>query len=121
MATVSYNPIANIAKGAYKVTWSGLGVTSSDDVGAALVIPQGYQAIDIQVIGTFANATVTIQGSNDGGTTYATLNDSRGEGNAMTFTAADLKKLNEIPQQIRPLLSSGSGTNVSVIAVVRKV
>lgn len=119
MATVSYNPIGNISKGAYKVTWSGIGATSSDDAGAALVIPAGYAAVTIQVIGTFANSTLTIQGSNDGGTTYATLNDDRGEGNAMTFTAADVKQLNEIPQQIRPLLSSGSGSSLSVIAVVR--
>lgn len=120
MATVSYNPISDIGKGAYKVVWSGVGATSSDDAGAACLIPSGYATVTIQVLGTFANSTLTIQGSNDSGTTYATLNDNRGEGNAMTFTSADLRQLNEIPQQIRPLLSSGSGTSLTVIAVIRK-
>lgn len=118
--TVSYGPIADLGKGAYKVVWSNIGVASSADSGSAVVIPSQYTEITIQVLGTFAGATITIEGSNDGGTTYATLNDTRGEGNAMTFTSADIRKLNEVPQQIRPTITAGSASNLNVIAVLRK-
>ena len=117
--TVAHNGIAALCKGAYRVTWSGLGVASSADSGAGVIVPGRYDSIQIQVLGTFAGATITIEGSNDGGTTWATLNDSRGEGNAMTFTAADLRKLNETPNQIRPTISAGSASNLSVVAILR--
>ena len=117
--TVAHNGIAAIAKGAYRVTWSGLGVASSADSGAAVIIPGRYDSVQIQVLGTFAGATITIEGSNDGGTTWATLNDSRGEGNAMTFTSADLRKLNEASLAIRPTITAGSASDLSVVAVIR--
>lgn len=119
MATVT-PVITTVSRGVYKAVWSGLGVTSADDVGAAVHIPGGYSDITIQVIGTFAGSTCAIQGSNDDGTTYAGLNDNRGEGNALSFTAADVRKSNETPQQLRPVLTSGSSSNVSVIAIIRK-
>jgi hypothetical protein len=117
--TTSHNGIVALSKGCFRVTWSGLGVASSADSGSTVIVPSAYDSVSIQVIGTFAGATITIEGSNNGGTTWATLNDSRGEGNAMTFTSADLRKLNEVPQMIRPTITSGSASNLSVIAIIR--
>lgn len=107
-------------KGVYKITWEAIGTTSADDTGAAVHVPGGFSDVTIQVLGTFAGSTLTIQGSNDGGTTWTALNDSRGEGNAMAFTAANLMTLNELPLQIRPVLTSGSSSDLDVIAIIRK-
>lgn len=107
------------AKGVAKVTWSGL-LDAGNDVGDGQDFTR-WGSVTIQVKGTFdTSASVSIQGSNDGGTTWHTLNDDRGEGNAMTFTAGDTRKLNEIPQLIRPNVTAGSGgSNLVVIAVAR--
>lgn len=67
-----------------------------------------YQDRSVQVLGTFGGGTVTMQGSNDGGTTWATLTDPLG--NNLAFTAAGMKQITELPDLIRPLLSGGDGT-----------
>src|SRR5882672_2999987 len=58
----------------------------------------------VQVLGTFgAGGSVQIEGSNDGGTTWNKLNDTRGEGaaNELVFTAADIRSINENPDLLR--------------------
>lgn len=112
--------VESIQRGVYKATWEGIGTGGGTDTGAALDVPGGFADVTIQVKGTFAGSTLTWEGSNDGGTTWAGVNDSRGEGNALTFTAADLKTLNELPAKIRPVLTSGSGTDLDAIVIVRK-
>lgn len=68
-----------------------------------------YQDRSVQITGTFGSGgSVSIQGSNDGGTTWATLTDPLG--NALTFTAAGMKQITEIPYQIRPNVTAGDGT-----------
>lgn len=68
-----------------------------------------YQDRSVQVLGTFgAGGSVTIQGSNDGGTTWSTLTDPLG--NALTFTAAGIKQIVELPYQVRPSVTAGDGT-----------
>ncbi|MER9840328.1 hypothetical protein NKJ59_03585 [Mesorhizobium australicum] len=68
-----------------------------------------YQDRTVQIGGTFgAGGSVTIQGSNDNGTTWATLTDTLG--NALTFTAAGMKQITELPYQIRPSVTAGDGT-----------
>jgi hypothetical protein len=68
-----------------------------------------YQDRTVQVVGTFgAGGSVTIQGSNDGGTTWAALSDPLG--NALTFTAAGMKAITELPYEIRPSVTAGDGT-----------
>ena len=68
-----------------------------------------YQDRTIQILGTFgAGGSVTIQGSNDGGTTWATLTDPLG--NALTFTSAGMKQVTELPYEIRPSVTAGDGT-----------
>ncbi|MER9816494.1 hypothetical protein [Mesorhizobium sp. M0129] len=68
-----------------------------------------YQDRTVQVLGTFGAAgSVTIQGSNDGGTTWATLTDPLG--NALTFTTAGMKPISALPHKIRPTVTAGDGT-----------
>jgi hypothetical protein len=68
-----------------------------------------YQDRSVQVTGTFgAGGSVSIQGSNDGGTTWATLSDPLG--NALTFTAAGLKQVLELTDRVRCSVTAGDGT-----------
>lgn len=63
----------------------------------------------VQVKGTFgAGGTVVIEGSNDGGTTYNTLVDQGGT--ALSFTAAGIKQIRDLPGLIRPRVTAGDGT-----------
>ena len=73
-----------------------------------------YRSVTIQVKGTFGSSTMHIRGSADG-SSYQTLRDKSGS-NALTFTAAGVKELNEIPRFIRPELISGSGASLTVYA-----
>lgn len=68
-----------------------------------------YQDRTVQITGTFgAGGSITIQGSNDGGSTWATLTDPLG--NALTFTAAGMKAITELPYEIRPSVTAGDGS-----------
>lgn len=68
-----------------------------------------YHDRTVQVLGTFGvGGSVSIQGSNDGGTTWVILNDPLG--NALTFTAAGLKPISALPHKIRPSVTAGDGT-----------
>jgi hypothetical protein len=103
------------SRGVLETTWSGLGITAGATSGAALDAP-ALPDKTVQVKGTFAGGTVVIEGSNDGGTTYHTLNDSRGEGNALSLTTADTRTILENPGLIRPRLTTASGaTSITVV------
>jgi hypothetical protein len=114
MATVAATHVW-VARGVLKTTWAGLG---DGDVGDGLSAPH-LPDKTIQVIGTFGSGgSVTAQGSNDSGTTYHDLNDSRGEGNAATFTAADIRMLVENPELVRPNVTAGDqDTDLTVIII----
>jgi len=108
-----------IAKGVMKSSWGAQTVTT--DTVPALDAPT-YPEKSVQVIGTYDGATITIQGSNDAGTTYDTLNDSRGVGNAMTFTSGSggVKTLLENPQLVKPKLTTSTGSpSLKVIIISR--
>jgi len=67
--------------------------------------------LSVQVTGTFGAAgSVTLEGSNDGGTTWVTLFDNRGTGAALTFTTAGLRSFTDVPALIRPNVTAGDGT-----------
>lgn len=95
-----------IAKGVHKTTWDTLTTTNADGA------PQSAHRFadkSIQVTGTFgAGGTLLIQGSNDGGATWATLADPNG--NALSITAAKIETILENVQLIRPFVSAGDGT-----------
>jgi len=85
-----------------KYTWETL---TASDVGAA-VPTEGKRDINAQVIGTFGG-TVTIQGSNDGGTTFTDLHDVNGD--LIAITSAAFVQVLEAPELIRP--SAGAGVS----------
>jgi hypothetical protein len=98
-------------QGVVTAVWTPL---ANGDVGAPLDAV-GYPDKTVAIFGTFgAGGSLTIQGraSSAGAqdTDYTALNDSRGEGNALTFTAADIRVVNENPQFIRPAVTAGDGT-----------
>lgn len=99
--------------------WTGL---DSDDSGDPVQVPHGAD-ITVQVYGTFgAGGSLSIQGAAEiVSPTYAILNDSRGEGNAMTFTAADIRQLQEAPVLLRPIVTAGDGTtSLTCLITVRR-
>ncbi len=93
-----------------KVTWSGL---TNGDSGEP--IPAGLLAEkSIQVTGTFGTGgTVVIEGSNDGNNWFAMPDP---QGNALSFTASGLKRVDMNTEYIRPRVSAGDATtSVTVI------
>ena len=108
----------NVQRQVYRVTWSGL---LNGDTGTPEA-PARFDRITAQVKGTFgAGGSVNIEGSMDGGTTWAVLNDTRGESNALTFTAADIRRANESPLLIRPNVTAGDGTTTLVVILTLAV
>lgn len=102
-----------------KVKWETL--TTTNDRGAP--IPVAYAAWadrSIQIFGTFgAGGTIVWQGSNDGGTTWATLADPNG--NAISKTSAGIETVLELTELARPFISGGDGTtDLDVYCIMRR-
>jgi len=100
--------------GSVKVlTWSGL---STADTGIPVSIPK-FADKTVTITGTFAAATIALQGSNDA-TNWFSLTDP--QGNAISKTAAAIEAVTENPLWIRPAVTGGSGeTDLHVIIVAR--
>lgn len=106
MAAVTPTVVPSQTLSLMLVKW--LALTTTNNVGTEVDL-QDFQDRTVQVTGTFgAGGTVTIKGSNDGGTTWATLTDPLG--NALTFTSAGMKQITELPALIRPDAVNGDGT-----------
>lgn len=102
MATVNEALVPSHDGRILRVKWLAI---PNGDQGRAVSLSM-YQDRTVQVTGTFGSGgSVTIQGSNDGGTTWATLTDPLG--NALTFTAAGMKQITELPYEIRPSVTAG--------------
>lgn len=103
-----------IRRAAIKTQWGPL---ANGDTGA----PEnlfGFTTLTVQVKGTFGVAgSVSIEGSNDGGTTWVTIFDNRGAGAALTFTAAGLRSVNDRPVLIRPNVTAGDGTTALTVII----
>ena len=107
--------VTNVGKGVIKVTWSGL---LNGDQGRAEDLTR-YPDRAAQLTGTLgAGGSVNVEGSNDGGTTYAILNDTRGEGNPITLTALDMRAVLENPALLRPNVTAGDGTTNLTLTIV---
>lgn len=74
----------------------------------------------VQVFGTFgAGGSLRIEGSNDGGTTWATLNDP--SSTALDFTTARIEEILEICELVRARVTAGDGTtSLSVAFLLRR-
>jgi hypothetical protein len=71
----------------------------------------------VQMAGTFNGATVVLEGSNDG-TNYVTLTDQAAT--ALSFTSAGLRLILQPTRYIRPRVSSGSVTSVTISVVANR-
>lgn len=96
---------------------------SYDNLDEADIAPAAIELVDfsdqsVQVVGTFNAGTVVIQGSNDG-TNWVTVLDPANA--AISFTSAGLKKISTPVKFLRPLVSAGTGVDVDVFFLLRKV
>lgn len=97
-------------------TWT---LTTADHTGDAVTGMEDYADMTVQVLGTFGGATVALEGSLDGGATYAPLTDP--QGNAISKTAAALEGVSEAVPRFRARLSAvGAGATITVIVYARK-
>lgn len=88
-----------------RVKWLAI---ANGETGAPVLMTE-HRDRSVQVLGTFGLAgSVQIEGSNDGGTTWAILTDP--QGNALTFTAAKIEAITEFVHMIRPKCTAGDGT-----------
>ena len=94
------------------VTWEGI-VGNADD-GAAVAVPH-LPIKTVQMVGTRSDGQVTMEGSNDGGVTWATLHAD--DGAELTFATLGIEKMVENPLLIRPNGSAGSGDDLDIIMV----
>lgn len=99
-----------------KITWATM---ANGDTGSPISFPEYYDR-SVQVKGTFgAGGNCRIDGSNDGGATYAALNDRNN--NALNIAAAGLKAVNENAEMMRPNITAGDGTTaLTVIMTIRR-
>lgn len=95
-----------------KATWTGFTHTITDSNPLQNV---AADARSICVEGTFDSATVTISGSNDG-TNYHTLHDL--QGNALTFTTAGLKSVEEATLWIKCSHTGGTATEALTVTLI---
>lgn len=96
-----------------KVTWT----MTAGDTAQPLAYAQ-WSDRSLQAEGTFAGATVTLQGSNSGNG-YVALSDPLG--NTLSMTSAGMKQVMEVTGYVKPVLTGGDGTtSITITAVVRR-
>ena len=106
MATIAAVLTGPTNDGIVEILWETL--TTTNRVGGGVLLAQ-YPDKTVQVIGNFAgSAEITIEGSNDGGTTWFELRDITGT--ALAYLAAEGDLILENPKMIRPLLASGDAS-----------
>lgn len=120
MATVGYTSQEDVGSNDGSVlTFSWTPLTSTNTDGAPIRSTQWADRY-FTATGTWGGATLSIEGSNDG-TNWFTLSNAAG-GTAATFTANGGKSIIEIPQFIRPNLSTaGTGASITVLLTARRV
>lgn len=89
------------------VTWETLG---NADTGTPYAPPAGYYLESVQFTGTLGGASLTINGSNDGGTTFHALDTETALGFAVPSGQA---------HTYRPATSGGTGSDVDAFAYFR--
>lgn len=98
------------------ILWETL-VSGSED-GAPYDL-NGREVLAVQAVGTFSSATLVIQGSLDGGSTYATLREK--DGSALSTSAVNLFTVGERPLTIRPFISGEDGSDdIDVYMLVKR-
>lgn len=113
-------PTVNNAAGDHLlvVTWTGL--LNGDD-GSPVQFPE-HTVRSVEVAGTLgAGGSCQIEGSNDGGTNYATLSNQAGSAIVVTAIPA-VKQIIETAQRTRPHVTAGDGsTSFTVTMTLTRV
>lgn len=96
------------------VTWAA--VTEID----TCVAYQGANLSDksVHVSGTFGGATVAVQGSNNGGTSFAALNDP--SSTVIAITAEKIKAILENVDLIKPVITGGAAQSLNIALLVNQ-
>lgn len=89
-------------------TWSNM---TSGDVGEPILLTK-FNDRTLHVTGTFGGATVAFEGSNDG-SEYLPMRDVFNA--TVSATSAKLITLTEVPLYVRPTVTGGVATSVSII------
>lgn len=112
---VRQHTTVNLVGGTIRVTWTGL---LNTDTGSLVAAPD-HLFKDVQVFGTFGAAgNLRIEGSLDGGTTFAALNDA--QGNALNMAAAAIERVQETCATVRPNVTAGDGTTSLTVVMILK-
>ncbi len=97
--------------GTRSASWANLTNTNAD--GSPVSIGRNRQAV-FQAVGTIGTSGhITVEGSNDG-ETWVALHDSFG--NAIDLTAAGFAFIRDLPAYVRPHVTAGTGSTLSVFA-----
>lgn len=110
--------ITEIGRGAgncIRAVWTPV---TENDTCRALYYPN-FNDKSVQVLGTFGGATIAVHGSNDGGTTYAALNDPTGT--AIGITSAKIKAVLENTEFVKPVISGGSSQSVTIAMMIHQI
>lgn len=87
------------------------------DTGAPIDYP-GAADRTVQIFGNFGGATVAMQGTLEAvPLTWLPVTDA--QGNAITKTEASLEAITELVRWIRPVVTGGSGTAVTILLLMR--
>lgn len=99
--------------GVARARWAGI---TEADTGSAIGGFSRFPDRSVQVVGDFITAgAITIEGSNDGGTSYSTLTDFAGT--ALVLTDTSIKLIAQSPDLIRPRATAGTSVSMDVYIV----
>lgn len=118
MATIPYTYTADPGSNDDSIAiYSWPLLTTTDTTGAPIGIV-AFADRCVQVTGTFGSGgSISVQGSNDG-TNYAILKNA--QGTAVTFTAAGIQQVVELPRYMRPIVTAGDGTTSLTATLVAR-
>jgi hypothetical protein len=97
-----------------RITFTG--INPGDTADGVLISGTAGAIGAVQVHGTLGGATIALQVSNDN-VNFFNLTDAGGT--AITFTAAGLRDFSTAAAFIRPSITGGTGSNVTVTVVLR--
>lgn len=109
---------AKVAPGVIQVLWEA--ITPTDKPGAAFTDEHGcpsYPVKSIQIIGAIGSSMdLNIEGSNDNGTTWASLEDINGT-SLDALGALGIWQIAQNPMQIRPILIAGTSQDLDIYLI----
>jgi hypothetical protein len=99
-----------------RAAWTGM--ATGDD--GAPIDWSAFADRSVQVFGTFGGAAVALQGSNDltNPTNWNALTDL--QGNAINFTTAGLEQISESTCWVRPVVTGGAASGITVQMLLRR-